>query len=75
MSLKDCSVESILQKGLYLNFDEDGYMNIVSTGDPYIIMSIEQWVKVIQYIDKSATRISLLKEHFGAVEVHSTDDT
>jgi len=64
--LKDCSVQSKLDEELYLNFDEEGFINIVFTGDPYMIMSIEQWANIHNLIDEDITQESLLKDHFDA---------
>jgi len=64
---KNCSVESELQKGLFLNFDEEGLINIViNDGKVHMIMHIAQWVKLHNHLDEDTTEEKLLMEHFGA---------
>ena len=65
-NFKDCSIESNIQKKLFLNFDEEGLVNIVFTGTPYAIMSIKQWSRLSKLINPIVTETSLLKDHFDA---------
>lgn len=64
--LKNCSIESSIQKGLFLNFDEDGMINISILNKTHIILSVEKWVEFCNYSEESKTEEQLMMEHFGA---------
>jgi hypothetical protein len=65
-NLKDISVQSLLNEELWLNFDEEGLVNIHIIGKIHSVMSLKQWESLYKMIDPETDLDKLLWDHFEA---------